>query len=201
MTTELRATLLRRTVHLIGILPLLWVAAAVIDPLAVNPIQALILRSGTVASLLLITTLAITPLGLLPAGRRLAGWRKPLGLYTFGYAVLHMLLFSVLDFGGNLPLIIDEIASKPYIISGLSALLLLLPLALTSTRRAQQRLGRSWKRLHQLIYPAALLVIVHDVWQSKDARMAYAAGAIVVILLLLRLPALRSRLRRRVPTA
>ena len=194
MTTDTRTRLLQRAVHPLGIAMLAWIAPAVIDPMAVNPIQALILRSGTAASLLLIATLTITPLSSVAAKRWLPAWRKPLGLYAFAAAVVHMLCFSVVDFGGNLALITAEIASKPYIVAGSAALLLLVPLAITSTRGWQRRLGKNWKSLHRLIYPAMLLVIVHDIWQSKDPRAAYVAGGVVVILLLLRLPAVRSRL-------
>lgn len=190
-------------VHLLGAAALLWIGLALLDPLAINPVQALLLRSGTAASLLLIATLAVTPLNALISLRGLPAWRKPLGLYAFACAVAHLLIFSVVDFGGNLQLILAEIAGKPYIIAGSAALLLLLPLAVTSTRGWQQRLGKTWKPLHRLIYPAALLVIVHDVWQSKDPRLAYGAGVIVVILLLLRLPVVRRSLRiaRRTPDA
>jgi methionine sulfoxide reductase heme-binding subunit len=194
VTIETRTRLLQRAVHLLGIAMLAWIAPAVVDPLAVNPIQALILRSGTAASLLLIATLAITPLSTVAAKRWLPAWRKPLGLYAFAAALIHMLCFSVVDFGGDLALIAAEIATKPYILAGSAALLLLLPLAVTSTRGWQQRLGKNWKPLHRLIYPAMLLVIVHDVWQSKDPRAAYVAGGVVLILLLLRLPPLRRRL-------
>jgi sulfoxide reductase heme-binding subunit YedZ len=204
VTTERRRlTLPLLPVHLIGAAALVWIALAVIDPLAVNPVQALLLRSGTAAALLLIATLTVTPLNALLSLRGLPAWRKPLGLYAFACAVLHLLIFSVVDFGGNLQLIVAEVAGKPYILAGSAALLLLLPLAITSTRGWQQRLGKTWKPLHRLIYPAALLVIVHDVWQSKDPRLAYGAGAVVAVLLLLRLPVVRRHLRsaRRAPEA
>ena len=97
--------------------------------------------------------------------------RKALGLYAFLYASLHLLNFVGLDYGFDLGFIAqDALLDKPYILAGLLALLILLPLAITSTRGWMKRLGRNWKRLHQLVYGAGVLAVLHFFWQAKVAE-------------------------------
>ena len=123
--------------------------------------------------------------------------RKPLGLYSFLYVSLHLLVFVGLDYGLDGRLIGLAIAEKRYVLAGLVSFLLLLPLAATSTRAAQRRLGRWWRRLHWLVYPAAIAALLHFLWLSKVARVPLLAAALLLVLLLVRIPLLRQRLRRR----
>ena len=112
-----------------------------------------------------------------------------LGLYAFLYASIHFLIFVGLDYGFDLNLIWQNVAEKRFVLVGLAAFLILIPLAITSTKGWMRRLGKNWKRLHQWIYLASLLVIVHFVWLVKsDIRRPLAYGAVVVFLLLLRTP-------------
>jgi sulfoxide reductase heme-binding subunit YedZ len=159
--------------------------------LGANPIQAITLRTGKTALVLLVLSLTVTPLATF-------GWRgamrlrRPLGVYAFGYAALHFLTFIGLDYGFNLAFLREGLIEKPFALVGLAAGTLLLPLALTSTRGWMRRLGRNWKRLHWLVYIAAPLAIVHDVWQVKaDYRQPLLYGLVVAMLLLLRVPAVR----------
>lgn len=150
-----------------------------------DPGQAITERLGLAAFQLLLLTLAITPL------KQLTGWsgwlrfRRMLGLFVFFYAGLHILAFLQLLVGW-----VDLWATftrRPYIIAGATAFLLMIPLAVTSTKAMMKRVGRGWKPLHRLIYPAAILVWVHFLWQARsDITEMVIYGAILFLLLLLR---------------
>lgn len=186
-------------IHPVALAPLaLLVFDATTGGLTMNPIQDLTHRTGYVAVLLLVASLACTPFSIVTGWKRLLSLRRPLGLYGFFYAALHMLVFVALDFGLDLRLIVQEIAEKRYIVAGLAALLLLTPLAITSTQGWQRRLGRRWKQVHRLVYLAVPLALVHYAWSQKaDIRQPLALGAIVAVFLVLRLPALRRRIEAR----
>lgn len=129
--------------------------------LSINPIQEVIQRSGRIAITLLITTLAVRPLSQWLAWKALLARRRTLGLYTFAYALLHAFFFLIVDYQFALPIIFQEFAEKPYLWFGVGAFLILLPLAITSFRYWVRKLGKNWKRLHQLIYLAAVLAVLH----------------------------------------
>src|SRR5690606_32903380 len=127
--------------------------------------------------------------------------RRLLGLFAFGYAAAHFLLYLVVDQGLDLGLLLEDLAERPFILVGLLALVLLLPLALTSTRRAVTRLGfRRWRRLHRLAYVAAALGVLHFVLRVKsDYSEPLIYGGILAGLLLVRgVAAVRGRRRRAV---
>lgn len=175
--------------------PLAWLAADVaLDRLGANPVEAVLHRTGDWALRLLLVTLAVTPL------RRLTGWqwparlRRTLGLAAFAYAAVHAATWLVLDRGLVWEEVVADVLKRPYVTLGLSALVLLVPLALTSTRAMMRRLGRNWQRLHRLVYPAAVLAVLHFVWLAKAGRLeplVYATA--LAALLLARVP---TRLRR-----
>jgi methionine sulfoxide reductase heme-binding subunit len=177
--------------------------------LSANPIQDITHRSGYAALVLLVLSLVCTPASLYLGQKWALKLRRPLGLYAFLYAAVHLLIFAVLDYGLNLGLVWQELAEKRYILAGFAAFLLLLPLALTSTKGWQQRLGKRWRSLHRLVYLAAPLAVVHFIWLVKaDLREPLLFGAAVAALLLLRLPAvkrwgagLRARGRAKQPPA
>lgn len=185
-------------IHLGALFPLLLLLIdSLLGRLSVNPIQDLTLRTGQVALILLLLSLSCTPLGRLTGWTWMVALRKPLGLYSFLYVSLHLLVFVGLDYGLDGLLISQAIAEKRYVLAGLVSFLLLLPLAATSTRAAQRRLGRWWRRLHWLVYPAAIAALLHFLWLSKVARVPLLAAALLLVLLLVRIPLLRQRLRRR----
>ena len=150
------------------LLPLAWlVFAAATDSLGANPAEALIRRSGDWTLRLLCATLAITPLRVLLGQPALARFRRMLGVATFGYALLHFVCYAVLDQGLDLAVILKDIAKRPFILVGTSALLLMAPLALTSFNRAIKALGAPrWQRLHKSIYAIALLALLHFFWMK-----------------------------------
>ena len=159
--------------------------------LGVNPVQYLLWALGWWALFLLAATLALTPLRRLTGRGWLQRFQRPLGLFAFAYAVLHFLCYALLDQAGAWGQIPGDLLKRPFIVVGMLALLILLALALTSTRRSQMRLKRNWKRLHRLIYLAAFLAVIHFAWKEKagwKAPRVLAFASIVAALLLTRLP-------------
>lgn len=202
---------IRWITHVGALTPLaLLLFDALTGTLGANPIQEITFRTGLPALVLLIFSLACTPLNSVFRFRPALKVRRTLGLYGFFYVGLHGLVFLVLDYWLDLEQIVRVITEKRYQLVGFAAFLLLFPLVLTSTRGWQRRLGKDWKRLHRLVYLAAPLGVMHFVWLVKsDIRQPLAWGALVVVLLALRLrpvkravASVRRRLRaRRTPSA
>ena len=164
-----------------------------------NPIQELEQRTGRHAITLLVLSLACTPLNTMFKWPELIKRRRTLGLYAFLYATLHVLIFVNLDYGLAWSLIVQTVFEKPYIVVGMIAFLLLVPLAFTSFDVWKMRLKKNWKRLHQLIYLIAPLVVLHYAWSKKGDFFALQGeivrpliyGLVVVILLVFRIPQVR----------
>lgn len=160
--------------------------------LTYNPLQEATLRTGKTALILLMLSLACTPLNTIFGFRQAIKVRRPLGVYAFMYAAIHFYIFIGLDYGFNLEYIKQDLVDKAYILVGLGAFLILLPLALTSTKGWKKRLKRGWTRLHKLVYIAGILVVIHYIWVVKsDIRQPLLFGLILSFLLLLRVPAIR----------
>jgi len=160
--------------------------------LTANPIQAVTFRTGKPALVLLILSLAATPLNTIIGFKPALKVRRALGLYAFMYVSLHFLIFIGLDYGFDLSLLKEAILEKRYALVGFAAGLILLPLAITSTKGWMARLGRKWKRLHQAVYVAGILAVIHYVWLVKsDIREPLFYGAIVILLLILRIAPIR----------
>ena len=160
--------------------------------LGVNPIEALLHELGRWGLKFLLLTLAITPL------RRWTGWtwlprfRRMLGLFGFFYIVLHFTTYAVLDQSLDFASIIEDVVKRPYITLGMTALLLLIPLALTSTKGMMRRLGKRWKKLHRLVYVISVLGAWHFYWQVKlDTLDATVYAVILALMLLLRMKKLK----------
>ena len=177
---------------------LLWGALA--NTLGPNPAEALVRGTGDWVLRFLCATLAITPL------RDWTGWtallrhRRLLGVSAFAYGVVHFLCYAWLDMGLDPVAIVQDIPKRPFILVGTLALLLMAPLAATSFNRAIKALGAArWKRLHRLVYPVALLGLLHFFWM-RAAKQNFAEwsvyAAIVAVLLGWRVwQALRRRYR------
>ena len=142
--------------------------------LGANPVEHVLNVCGKSGLNLLMLTLCITPLRRSTGINRLISFRRLLGLFAFFYLALHFSTYALLDLGllyepslawGTL---LVDIAERPYITVGFTALVLLIPLAATSTRAMQRRLGRKWAKLHRLIYVVAVLGVVHYYWQVKS---------------------------------
>ncbi len=182
--------------HIGSLLPLAWLVwDYATNNLTVNPIQEITFRTGKPALVLLVLSLAVTPLNTICAWREIVPTRKWLGLYAWGYVTLHFLIFIGLDYGFSWGLIYEALFEKRYALVGFLALLILTPLAITSTKGWQRRLGKRWKRLHQLVYAAGLLGVFHYLWLVKsDIREPLAWGLVVLLLLAARIPRVRKKL-------
>lgn len=191
--------MLKTAAWILGLGPLGWVGwLALTDGLGANPVELLLHRAGDTALVLLLVGLSITPI------RRLTGWnhvikvRRTIGLFAFFYAFLHLLVYLALDQGLAWGFIWEDVSDRLYITVGFVAFLLLVPLAVTSTRGWIRRLGKRWQRLHRLVYPAAGLGVVHFYWQVKaDTYWPLMATGVLAGLMIFRLPRVREiRIRR-----
>jgi methionine sulfoxide reductase heme-binding subunit len=163
--------------------------------LGADPVKRLEHECGKTALNLLLLTLAVSPVRELAGLPQLLRLRRMLGLFAFFYAVVHFSVYLVLDLELNFRALGADIAKRPYITIGFTALLLLVPLAVTSTNRMMRRLGRRWQSLHRLIYLIAILGVWHFYWQVKrDVREPLIYAGMLALLLAYRV--LRARLRR-----
>jgi len=184
-------------VFVAGLAPLVWLACGAFGwfgaSLGADPVKELEHECGKTALNLLLLTLAVTPVRNILGLPQLLRLRRMLGLFAFFYAVMHFAVYVVLDLELNWSTLGADIAKRPYITIGFTALLLLMPLAATSTNGMMRRLGRRWTQLHRLIYVIAILGVWHFYWQVKrDVREPLIYAGILALLLLYRV--VRSRL-------
>jgi sulfoxide reductase heme-binding subunit YedZ len=188
----LKAHWLQILTHVLALTPLAWLLWKYSQGLfLVDPIREITTVTGRVALILLVLSLACTPIATVFGFKQALRVRRALGLYAFLYAGLHFLVFVGLDYGFDLELLGQAIFDQRYVLAGFAAGLLLLLLALTSTRGWQKRLRKNWKRLHRLVYLAGILAVVHFLWLVKDIRVPLRYGAVLAVLLILRLPPIR----------
>ena len=171
--------------YLIGLVPAVaWFRLGVLDRLGADPVKVLEHETGLLALQFLIAALVVTPLREI-TGVNLLRFRRMLGLMAFAYAALHLSVWLVLDRQLDWPRILEDLVKRPYVILGMAAFLMLVPLAATSWDGAVRRLGAAaWRRLHWLAYPATALAAVHFVWLVKawpPEPLVYA-GIVAVLL-------------------
>lgn len=188
----MRSLILPKTaVHLLALTPLailLWQMWATVtagsNALGADPVAEIEHRLGLWALRFLMITLAITPLRQLTGWNVLVRFRRMLGLYAFAYATLHFAAYLGLDLRGFWMQVFADIVKRPYITVGFISWLLLLPLAVTSTKGWIKRLGRNWARLHMLVYAVAVLAVLHFWWLVKsDVREPALYAGIAAVLL------------------
>ncbi|MFW6092474.1 MAG: sulfite oxidase heme-binding subunit YedZ [Pseudomonadota bacterium] len=192
---------LKPAVWLIGSLPLVWLAHAVgveiRQPgaaLGADPGEAVVLFLGTWGIRMLLLALAVTPLRRRLPWPDLARVRRLVGLFAFVYLCLHFVAYLGLLAGFDAATVVEDLGERPYITVGALGLLVLVPLAVTSTRGWQRRLGRRWRGLHRLVFVAAALGLLHLLWLTKDGYGEVLAYAGVFLLLMAeRLGAWRKR--------
>ena len=200
--------LVRPLVHLLCLVPMavMW-AELLLGRIRGEWVKEITHTTGYWGLILITSSLAVTPL------RRLSGWnwlqtyRRPIGLYGFFYICVHFLVIYIIldkqvpfDPAFALQEIVEDIAKRPYITVGFTGFVLMIPLALTSTRASIRRLGKKWVTLHSLIYVTALAGVVHFMWSVKaDRNRPTVIGLVLVVLLALRLvpPHILGRLRSR----
>ncbi len=169
--------ILKPLVFLACLIPALHVTAGALDAAGVLNIDALALGADPVKVMLhtcgrwalnfLMITLCMTPLRELTHSVFWLRFRRMFGLFAFFYVILHFTVYLVFDQAGKLGALWQDIVKRPYITIGMLGLLLLIPLAVTSTAKAQRRLGRRWTKLHRLVYLIAILGVWHFWWQVK----------------------------------
>lgn len=158
-----------------------------------DPIREATLRTGKTALILLMLSLACTPINFLFKFKPVLKLRRPLGLYSFMYASFHFAIFIGVDYFFDFRLIQDALLEKRYAIVGLSTGIILLLLAITSTKGWQRRLTKNWKRLHSLAYVAGILAVVHYIWLVKQGvTQPWVFLGIVVLLLSLRVKPIKN---------
>lgn len=166
------------------LLPLAWlIYKAMFVGLGANPIEKITRYTGDWTLRLLLITLAITPVRIL-FNVQWVKYRRMLGLFAFFYASMHFMIWLGVDHFFDFSDIAKDIIKRPYITVGFSALVLLIPLAVTSTNAMIKRLGKNWKRLHQTVYVIGVLGVLHYLWLVKaDNREPLIYATILIALL------------------
>lgn len=154
------------------------------DQLGGDPVEGIIHYTGKGALHLLMLTLLVAPLSRWLGQPRLIRLRRPIGLYSALWAVAHISNYVIFDLQFDWPLIASELVQRPYIVVGLTALLILLVLAVTSLPRLVRKLGRRWRTVHSGIYLALVLACVHFWWSVKGFELEpliYGLAAVVLL--------------------
>jgi sulfoxide reductase heme-binding subunit YedZ len=196
-----RKNWLRVLVHIGAWVPIAWLVFQYLQgAFLVDPVREMTTFTGKTALILLMLSLACTPISTVTGLKQVLRVRRALGVYSLLYAGVHFAIFVGLDYGFDPSLLAEAIFEQRYVIVGFAAGVILLLLGLTSTRGWQRRLRRNWKRLHRLVYAAGILAVTHFLWLSKDPQEALRYGALLAVLLAMRLPPVRraiSTLRHR----
>lgn len=203
MTRALALRLAKPLAHVALALPLAWllvqwglIVAGETRVLGANPVEATIRFLGDWTIRILLLTLAVSPAARLLKQASLMALRRPVGLWAFAYACLHLASYLGMDLLLDWQAFWQDLDKRTYIGFGMAALVLLVPLAVTSSRAMIKRLGaRRWQRLHRLVYPAALLAVLHHGLMVKGLQAApFIHGSLLALLLGYRFYA--SRLRK-----
>jgi len=194
-----RINLLKAGVWTAALTPLaVLIVRALTDDLGANPIEKITHWTGLAALNCLLVTLAISPLRRITGHNELIRLRRPIGLFAFFYTILHLLTYVVLDLFFDFSVVIEDILERPYITVGFVAFVLLIPLAVTSTKGWIRKLGKRWATLHALVYVSTGLAVLHFWWKEKaDFRDPLVFAVIFAVLMLLRLPRLKQTRARR----
>jgi len=169
MSNKTKTIFLKLVIHLSSLLPLIWLYYhAFNDDLGADPVEAVIHFTGIGAFNLLLVTLVVSPLAKWAKQGWLLQVRRLLGLYSFAYAVFHLLNFVAFDLQFAWRLILSEIVKRPYITIGMGAFILLLLLSITSVNKIRRTMGKRWQKLHNMSYVALMLIAVHFYWSVKS---------------------------------
>jgi methionine sulfoxide reductase heme-binding subunit len=187
-----RTRFLDLLVHVVCLAPLVVLGVELAQGASALPNRLIMLRTGAFGMLFVVCSFACTP------ANRILGWRwavrlrRPFGVYGFLYTLLHLLSYAILDNALDIELILRDLEERRAMSIGLIALFLLVPLAITSTRWWQRKLGRRWKMLHWLVYVAIPLSLLHYFWLERDVIDVPIAYAVVIaVLFILRVAPVR----------
>lgn len=172
--------LLIATPLLYGLLLALRSASGDIDALGADPAETLMSYLGEWGIRGLIITLFISPLNRFMPTLRLIRYRRLFGLWAFAYVCMHLFLYAIVITGLDIRTLVEDLFERPFIILGMLGFLLLLPLAITSTRGWQKRLGRKWRQLHRLVYIAILIGLTHFFLQVRSDYLEFVLTALIV---------------------
>lgn len=175
---------IKRVIFLVCLIPLMrlfWLGSQ--ENLGANPVEFIEHSTGYWALFILLATLSLTPIRLITKTAWVMQLRRMLGLFMFFYACLHLMIYIVLDYSLLWDEIYLDIVDHPYIIVGLLAFVLSIPLAVTSTNKMIKRLGKRWKSLHKSVYLIAVLGVVHFWWLvKKDIREPLLFAVVLALL-------------------
>jgi len=188
-------------IFVLSLLPLerlIWLGFT--DGLGANPIEFITRSTGTWALVFLCLTLGMTPLRLISHSTAWIRYRRMLGLFSFFYACIHFGIWLWLDQNFDLIEMLKDVVKRPFITMGFISFILLIPLAMTSTHWAQQKLGRRWMQLHRIIYLIAATVVLHYWWHKagkNDFDTVTIYAIVLSLLLCCRIPFIRKLLSKR----
>lgn len=188
MPSKIQMLWIKGGLFMLALLPLarlFWLGLQ--DDLSANPVEFVLRSTGTWTLVMLLATLSMTPIRLLTGVTWQIQLRRMLGLFMFFYVCLHFTTYVWLDQWFDWDAIVKDIIKHPYILLGFSAFVLTIPLAVTSNQYMMQRLRQNWKKLHLLVYPLAILGILHFWWLvKKDVREPLIYALILFLLLAIR---------------
>lgn len=188
----------RVLLFIVCLLPLFWtLGQGVVGALGPDPGKEIVLSTGIWALRFLLITLAVTPLRTYFGLGWAIRYRRMLGLYVWFYATLHFVAVWTYLLGWSWAIFIEEFSERPYMMVGIIAWLLLLPLGLTSNRWSQRALGARWRKLHSLVYLIGVLACIHFLWLVRsDYGESLLYCVILAVLLLARFKWIRVSTRR-----
>ncbi|HEU5401768.1 MAG TPA: protein-methionine-sulfoxide reductase heme-binding subunit MsrQ [Terriglobales bacterium] len=185
----MRNKILKPIVFLAALIPLGMLALdALQGNLGANPIETITHQTGRWTLILLLVTLSITPLRRVAGIQWLIQYRRMIGLFAFFYAFLHFMTYIWLDQFFDVHSMLKDVYKRPFITAGFTAFVLLIPLAITSTKGWIRRLGKRWQLLHRLIYVSAAAGVIHFIWLVKaDLREPLIYATILGTLMAIRI--------------
>jgi sulfoxide reductase heme-binding subunit YedZ len=189
MHLQLKLATTKKLVFMLALWPLVSIGLqAYFDQLGANPVELIERHFGKWTLIFLCLTLAMTPLRKLTNNGQWVLYRRMLGLFVFFYSTVHLLCYVGIDYQFAWQDMKDDILKHRYVLVGFLAWLLLIPLALTSTKKMIARLRTKWKKLHRLVYVIAILGLLHFFWLiKKDMTQPLIFTGVIVVLLLLRI--------------
>ena len=189
MHLQLKLATTKKLVFVLALWPLVSIGLqAYFDQLGANPVELIERHFGKWTLIFLCLTLAMTPLRKLTHNGQWVLYRRMLGLFVFFYSTVHLLCYVGIDYQFAWQDMKDDILKHRYVLVGFLAWLLLIPLALTSTKKMIARLRTKWKKLHRLVYVIAILGLLHFFWLIKnDMTQPLIFTGVIVVLLALRI--------------
>jgi len=195
-------------VFIASLIPLGWLVFALWSDTALgtlyltsDPVQKLNRELGDWALIFIILTLAVRPAGEILEKGEFVAYRQMIGLYAFFYAILHLTSYVIIDLQLDLNAFVQDVIKRNYITIGILAILMLIPLAITSTKGMIKRLGgRKWRKLHMLVYPIAILGVIHFYMMIRaDFTRPIMYGSVIFVLLAYRVWKARQKSRPKKP--